>query len=199
MLCSLPPAMLSQLECLGGRSARGGCWSKSQQVIQTRGVWTDHDTKYLTILSSPTSLSLVYVCRRVCACMHVCPSYRSERSTSNRDLPKPRSLKEKTPRCSAPKGQPNVTCDLFRVHRNLGTFSNGFWWWWVTFELLYLPRTYFVQEDTNERKDAPFREQHYINNQEEKCVNKSLNTHSASVGGLQIQLTHGLCVYVLYF
>lgn len=83
MLCSLP-------------AANGGCWSK--QV--SRQFEAD-----LTVMLKISPLS-------VCVC--VCPSCRFKKSTSNLDLPEPLSRREKTlPRCSAPKGQPNVTFDLF--------------------------------------------------------------------------------------
>lgn len=53
----------------------------------------------------------MYVCVSLCVC--VLPA-GLKKSTSNLDLPKPVSRrKKKLPRCSAPKGQHNVTFDLF--------------------------------------------------------------------------------------
>lgn len=113
MLCSLLPAMSGQFEVYAQRPGNGSCWCEHGQGDQTSFGWTD--SKSLTVVcfcsSTPVFFRFVCGCADICAC--VCLFCRFEKSASNLDLPKPPSRRKKTlPRCSAPKGQPNVAFGL---------------------------------------------------------------------------------------
>lgn len=149
MLCSLPPAMPSQFESLSRRPANGGCWSQHGQSIQTTWGRPDCDAENLTVISfcppAPVFFAL-YGC--MYACVHVCVCVLPAGLKSQHQTATHQSLwageKKTLPRCSAPKGQHNVTFDLFlSAHKKetakisglfkMGSADNGWHFWSATF------------------------------------------------------------------
>lgn len=104
VLCLLPPAMPSRLKSLSLRPANEGCWGQCNQGFQT--TWGR-----LTVMLKNTPFLLLSRVPDVSAlCVFPAGLKRQHRtSTSQSAWAKERRL----PRCSAPKGQHNVTFDLF--------------------------------------------------------------------------------------